>query len=133
MARFSLNLAAAGIVPAGQHVVEVQRVTLREKIDGTSQYLRLDLSVVGGTAAGLTLDCVASLRPDLRPMLAQQLAALGVDAEEVEIETEVDETGDEVVVSPNLVGLHAGALVAHVDRGGQTYCRVKRLIPVAVT
>lgn len=127
MAKFSLNLAGSGVVPPGEHEVEVQRVTLREKIDGSSLYLRLDLTVVSGDTDGGTLDCVASLRPDLRHMLAQQLAALGVDASEVEIETETDTSGDEIVVSPDLVGRRATATVAHHESGGQTYARVRRL------
>lgn len=127
MGKITLNLADAGLVPGGEHLVEVQRTTLRDKIDGTSQYLRFDLTVVDGDAAGRTLDCIASLRPDLRRVLAQQFAALGVDATEVEIETEIDGVGTEVVVSPDLVGRRAIATVIHHERGGQMYARVQRL------
>jgi hypothetical protein len=127
MGKITLNLADDGLVPVGEHLVEVQRTTLHDKIDGTSQYLRFDLLVTGGNADGRTLDCIASLRPDLRRMLAQQFAALGVDAAEVEIETETDDVDTEVVVSPDLVGRRAIATVIHHERGGQTYARVQRL------
>lgn len=127
MGRITLNLADVGLVPRGEHQIVVQRVTLHDKIDGTSQYLRFDLVVIGGKADGQTLDSIASLRPDLRRMLAQQFAALGVDATEVEIETETDDAGIEVVVSPNLVGRRAVATVIHHERGGQMYARVQRL------
>lgn len=127
MGRITLNLADAGLVPVGEHLVELLRTTLHDKIDGTSQYLRFDLKVIGGDADGRMLDSIASLRPDMRRLLAQQLAALGIDASEVEIETETDDVGAEVVVSPDLVGRRAAATVIHHERGGQMYARVLRL------
>ena len=62
MGKITLNLAAAGLVPRGEHQIEVRRVTLHDKIDGTSQYLRLDLAVIGGEADGQSFDRRSAVR-----------------------------------------------------------------------
>ena len=64
MTKIKINLAGAGLVPPGEYPVKVQRATLRDKIDGDSQYLHFDLTVVGGQYDGQALDTIASLRPD---------------------------------------------------------------------
>jgi hypothetical protein len=96
-------------------------------IDGSNQYLRFDLVVVGGQHEGARVDTVASLRPDMLSMLGRTLVALGVEGKEIEIETKVDEMGETVVVEPDLVGTRAVASVIHREVGSQTYVRVRDL------
>jgi len=125
MPKITINLAETGLVPAGEYTVEVQRVTLRDKIDGDSQYLHFDLAVAGGQHDGERLDTIASLRPDMVQLLGRTLAALGIEPGEVEIETSEDEDG--LVLSPDFVGKRAIAVVTHKQVGSQTYARVRTL------
>ena len=130
MGRININFASHGLVPPGDHPVEIERVTLREKIDGSNEYLFLDMRVVSGDHAGARLDTVGSRHPDRLRMTAQMLAALGVDPvgnAEFEIETVDDDLGETIVVSPDLVGCRAVAHVTHREFGGQTYPRVRSL------
>lgn len=135
MPKITINLAGTGPVPPGEYIVEAERMTLRDKNDGESQYLHIALRIVGGQHDGEPLDTIASLRPDMVQMLGRTLCALGVEDREVEIDYEEElvrktSWGNEyerVVTEPDVVGKRALAVVAHREVGSQTYARVRTL------
>ena len=120
------------LVPEGEYAVEVEAATLRAKSGGDSYYIQIQLAILEGPHTGTVLWTVASLRADLRRMLRSTFRALGIDDEDLVIETEDPEPGHECpdVVNPNLVGRRAVATVIHDEYLGEVRAKVKRLSPM---
>ncbi len=118
MGRITINLAGTGLLPIGDHAVEVQRVDVREKNDGSNDYLHIDLTVIGRKYDGRSLSPIASLHPDYLHLTADLLVALGVDVDAVDFKW-TDDT-ERVLISPDLVGKRAIAPVTHEEVGSQS-------------
>lgn len=140
MGRITIDMSGSSIVPPGDYLVEVQHVTLCDKNDGSSQFLRVDLLAVDGAHVEARFDTVISLHPDYAGLAMPMLEALGVELNgSLEIDYEEvlckkSKWGDEyerVVKEPDLLDRRAVASVIHREFGDQTYVRVRRLKAVA--
>lgn len=131
--KVKINLAGTGLVPPGDHLVEVRRVTMREKNDGTNKYLLFELEVVSGPHAGQRVDAIGSLAPEqfTAAKLCESLRAFGVEGDDVEMDyaddVEVSAQHGPDLLDPDLTGRRAIASVIHKQFGAQTYARVVRL------
>lgn len=131
--KITLNLSPSRAVPPGDYLVEVARVTLRDKNDGSSQYLHFDLTIVEGRHEGEALDTIASLRPEMAQLLPRTFAAFGIDGPEIEIDYDEEVVkrtswGDEVervVTKPDMTGKRVVASVVHREVGDEIYPRVR--------
>ncbi|MFN8163898.1 MAG: hypothetical protein U0R26_08720 [Solirubrobacterales bacterium] len=120
------------VVPEGMYPVKVEEVVLREANSG-SNYLKFRFTVVEGEHEDAVLWGIGSLREDMRWALRQTFRALGFDAEDLTIETEAGDGGEEIVVEPDFVGLEALAQVVHDEYLGEVRAKVKRLVPMDKT
>jgi hypothetical protein len=73
---------------------------------------------------------IGSLRQDMRRLLRPTFRALGVDVDDLTIQTEEGNGGEQIVVDPDLVGREALAQVVHDEYMGEVRAKVKRLYPL---
>ena len=133
--RVTINLAQTDvIVPEGTYAVEVMGAIAKESAAG-GVYLSLGLNIAEGKYAGTGLWAIASLRDDMRRLLRSTLAALGVDVDSGEVKIEWEAVNQKQwakygaeLVSPELVGQRALAVVVHDEWEGELRAKVRRLI-----
>ena len=135
MGKVNINLAQdAVLVPEGTYPVEVMSAIAKESAAG-DVYLSLGLDIAEGEYAGFPLWAIGSLRDDMRRLLRSTLAALGVDVDSGEVAIEWEQVNQKQwakvgapLVSPEVVGERALAVVVHDEWDGELRAKVRRLV-----
>lgn len=128
---FTINFAdveTVSAIPAGRYPVIVEKVTLKPTAAGDSHYLLWSLQLTDGEFVGRKLSMITSLKPNALWKLKSVLTALGQPT--TTIEFNVDESSG-LVLSPELTGLSALAIVRIEVYENQERSRVDDLLPVA--
>ena len=134
--RITINLDADEVLPTeGTYPVEVESAYAKSSRAGDI-YLSFGLVITEGEYAGNHLWAVGSLRDDMRRLLRSTLTALGVDVDvEGGVEIEWEKRNQEQwvrfgapLISPEVVGEKAYAVVVHDEWEGELRAKVRRLV-----
>lgn len=134
MPGMQINMNEVGVlVPEGTYRVAVADVVAKTPYSGEGKYLNWKLSILDEEYGDQLLWFITSLKPSALVMLKRAFAAVGVDGD-VAIEwvrdTDTQRSTGSPLVTPDLTGREAIALVEHAEWQGEMRTKVRRLLPV---